>query len=166
MKKTDAIGKVTDNKYDSNGNLMETTTPNGNTISSTFTALDQLKTISIDGQQKWSYEYDENGLLVNVNNGARSFTYKPGLQELSYSTGAHSSTVSYDYTELDQVKSISKDNQNLVSYQYNDMAAMEQADRANGIVTKAHYDTGEQLRTYGDYSSTGSVIREYDYTYD
>ncbi|MFB8374542.1 polymorphic toxin type 8 domain-containing protein [Paenibacillus taichungensis] len=188
MKKTDAIGKVTDNKYDSNGNLMETTTPNGNTISSTFTALDQLKTISIDGQQKWSYEYDENGLLVNVNNGARSFTYKPdglpetevdrehqksyiynansGLQELSYSTGAHSSTVSYDYTELDQVKSISKDNQNLVSYQYNDMAAMEQADRANGIVTKAHYDTGEQLRTYGDYSSTGSVIREYEYTYD
>ncbi|WP_338709179.1 DNRLRE domain-containing protein [Paenibacillus amylolyticus] len=188
MKKTDAIGKVTDNKYDSNGNLMETTTPNGNTISSTFTALDQLKTISIDGQQKWSYEYDENGLLVNVNNGARSFTYKPdglpetevdrghqksyiynansGLQELSYATGAHSSTVSYDYTELDQVKSISKDNQNLISYQYSDMAAMEQADRANGIVTKADYDTGEQLRTYGDYSSTGSVLREYEYTYD
>ncbi|KAA2294704.1 hypothetical protein FY526_28735, partial [Clostridioides difficile] len=46
------------------------------------------------------------------------------------------------------------------------MAAMEQADRANGIVTKADYDTGEQLRTYGDYSSTGSVLREYEYTYD
>ncbi|WP_181151071.1 polymorphic toxin type 8 domain-containing protein [Paenibacillus sp. PCH8] len=187
-KKTDAIGNVTDNKYDSNGNIIETTTPNGNTISTTFTALDQLKTISIDGQQKWAYEYNENGLLVNVNNGARSFTYKSdglpetevdrghqksyiynansGLQELSYATGGHSSTVSYDYTELDQVKSISKDNQNLISYQYNDMAAMEQADRANGILTKADYDTGEQLRTYGDYSSTGSVIREYDYTYD
>ncbi|UOK61311.1 polymorphic toxin type 8 domain-containing protein [Paenibacillus sp. OVF10] len=46
------------------------------------------------------------------------------------------------------------------------MGAMEQADRANGIVTKADYDTGEQLRTYGDYSSTGSVLREYEYTYD
>ncbi|MFE6074186.1 polymorphic toxin type 8 domain-containing protein [Paenibacillus sp. NPDC057886] len=187
-KKTDATGNATENTFDSNGNLIQTKTPNGHMISSSFTALDQLKTITIDGQQKWAYQYDSNGLLLQVNNGMRSFTYKPdglpatevdrghtktytynansGLQELAYTTGTVSSKVNYEYTGLDQVKSIAKDNQSLISYQYNDTGAMQQADRANGIITKATYDQGDQLLTYGDYSSAGSALREYNYTYD
>nr|WP_280521334.1 RHS repeat-associated core domain-containing protein [Paenibacillus mangrovi] len=187
-KKTDPLSNITENTYDSNGNLTQTTTPNGNIISNAYTSLNQPKTITVGGQEKWAYQYNDNGELVKVNNGVRAFTYKDNglvasetdrgntkgysynansqLQDFLYTAGTTSSKLHYDYSELDQLIKISKDDRSLVNYQYNKAGNLTQAEHANGIVTKAAYNQGNQLETYGDYSSAGTPIREYTYTYD
>ncbi|WP_413379283.1 hypothetical protein [Paenibacillus taichungensis] len=118
-------------------------------------------------------QLDLNDINNKYRNGGdrghtKTYTYKAnsGLQELAYTTGTGASKVNFEYTGLEQVKSIAKDNQSLILYQYNDTGAMQQVDRANGIITKATYDQGDQLLTYSDYFGTGSALREHNYTYD
>lgn len=188
MKETNSLGESTVSAYDSNGNLTQTTNSNGNIISNTYTSLNQLKTVTADGQEKWAYQYNDNGEIVNVNNGARAFTYKANglvasetdrgntktysynannqLEDFLYSAGTTSSGLHYGYSALNQLTDISRDGTNLVNYQYNQVGDLAQADRTNGIVTKIGYNQGNQLETYGDYTSAGAPIREYAYTYD
>lgn len=187
-KEIDALGKVTQHKYSPNGNLIETITPNENIITNTYTPTDQLETMSIDGLIKWNYKYNQNGELESVNNGLRSFVYRKNgqvekeidrnnikvydyttsslIRSLSYIVGEKTFQVHYDYNELDQIDKIFYEDNQLITYGYNSTGDLTQSARSNGIKTKAHYGDGNQLETFGDYTSSGEAIREYNYNYD
>ncbi|MGD9570033.1 MAG: hypothetical protein AB7V48_17270 [Sedimentibacter sp.] len=62
------MNQITQFGYNKNGQNTKTILPKGDTITSTYNALNRLDGISYNGVQKWGYEYDANGNVTKLNN--------------------------------------------------------------------------------------------------
>lgn len=98
IKETNALGKISKYTYDNNGNLIQTKTPNGNTISTSYNKLNQVKSIIADGVQ-WTYIYDPNGNLISINND-HQFTYTDDDQVESETDRGNIKNYEYDSTKF------------------------------------------------------------------
>jgi YD repeat-containing protein len=71
---TDALNQVTQFGYNKNGTPNKVVYPKGDSITSTYDALNRLGGVSYNGVQKWSYGYDANGNMTSLSATAGSIT--------------------------------------------------------------------------------------------
>jgi RHS repeat-associated protein len=93
-------GATTSYTYDSNGNQLTSTDPNGVTVTATYTPVDQVATISYSGSSAHSvsYTYDANGQQTAMSDATGSSSYvSDSFGELTSVTNGAGKTVGYGY---------------------------------------------------------------------
>ena len=102
-------GATTTSTYDSAGNMLTRTDPNGVTTTWTYTPQNQAATVSYSGSSAHSvsYTYDANGNRTAMTDatGSSSYTYDP-FGELTSATNGASQTTGYGYNADGQVTGI------------------------------------------------------------
>ena len=143
-----AVGGTTWSLYDSNGNIVTGTDPNGNVTQHTFDPLDRLLSTTDGAGDTVSYQYDGVGNRISVTDGRgnlTSFTYD-GLNRNTSITDALSGTTTFVYNAL------------------NKTARIDANETASGSPNATHYtyDQRNRLQTIS-YDSFPSDNRTYGY---
>jgi RHS repeat-associated protein len=159
--------------YDPNGNITSingTAGTNAFSTQYTYTVLNQMKTVSVNGVQKANYSYDDQGKIISLNlaNGTYSNTSYTDANELSTlknyksdGTLLHDYTYTYDKNGLP--KSIQTKNETLF-YEYDSLNQLTKEILVDGTSIQYEYDSvGNRTKKI---KTVGSSSTDTTYTYD
>lgn len=119
---TNALNQVTQFGYNKNGASNKVVFSKGDSLTSTYDALNRLGGVSYNGVQKWSYGYDANGNVKTINNIAAGKT----------------TTNTYDLNN--QVTIVSENATNSFGYTYDDNSNLtEMTASAGSNIIKTGY---------------------------
>ena len=174
---TDFTGTTT-YRYDSNDRLEGMDYANGSSISYTYDIVGRIKTLTEKGSATataYTTEYDYNafGNLSWVKDPAGGITRMKydvvnRLQERTLPNGVKTT---YDYDDLDRVKSIVHTNAQgqvlaSVSYERKGVGEPSKITREDGSYTQLEYDEALRVKKESNYNSAGGLLNETSYTYD
>ena len=152
-RKTDALGNITQWKYDIKGNVERQTNPDGNDINWTYNSFGQKKTETNENENTTTYIYDSNGLLTEIidPNGNHEWYGYDSLWRLTYVTDArggfagdpdHTTVTEYDGAD----RAISVDGPlTSESYQYDEIGNRIHVINGRGFTTLYEYDYNNNL---------------------
>ena len=182
-------GISTQSKFDSFGNVTSWTNRRGHTIQFAYNSKNLLTTKTYANGSNVVYTYDghDNLQTVSDSNGTTTFTYDsadrgtgvfyPNGQSIQYfynaggqrtsmmdSTGF---TVQYAYDSAGRLSQLTNgSNAMIVSYTYDAAGKLARKTMGNGTYTTYAYNANENPLHLVNYSASGSVLSEFDYTYD
>jgi RHS repeat-associated protein len=185
IEKTEALGRITTYTRDINGNPLQITLPDGNTIRMSYDAkgnllsrTDQLNNattftyepiynmVSSIRDPKWNttrFNYDINGNLITITdalNNATGITYNnKGL--ITSITDAQNNITQYTYNALYQLETITDALNNTTRFTYDSRSNITSITDAKGNITAYEYDILDRLIKVTD--PAGNVTT---YTYD
>ena len=171
--RTDALGRVTTHTYDSNSNVLSTTTGTGSsalTWSYTYNAMSEVLTATDPQGNTTTNTYDAHGNLLTVTspapgNGAPAsvtqFAYNP-LGELTKITDPLNNVTTLTYTPAGLVATIMDAQGNTTTYDYDARGNRTSVKDALGHTTSFAYDPMNRLTkiTYPD-STTAQFAYDY-----
>jgi RHS repeat-associated protein len=154
-----------------------------------YNDLNQLTETKLNGIKTWSYQYDQNGNVDTIKDGAdrvikeyeyykndwlkseiyqghlKNFTYSKNgfLTNLEVVSGTQSFKLDFIPTDLDQLQSIKRNGVQLASYEYNTLDLLGTITRSNGVTTNIGYDDAGHLKSYQNSNSTGQVLSYFNY---
>ena len=168
-------------------------TPKGDSITSTYNALNRLGSISYNGVQKWTYGYDAIGNVTTINNiatgtittntydennrltnvaqgGSNSFAYtyddNGNVTALTATAGAATRTTTNSYNGLDQLTALARNSANVAKYVYDERGNVTSIKFADNTYSSFEYDAMSRLTLVKNYNSAATVQDSYAYTYD
>ncbi|WP_414574058.1 RHS repeat-associated core domain-containing protein [Nostoc sp. CCY 9925] len=174
---TDSTGTTT-YRYDSNDRLEGMDYANGSSISYTYDIVGRIKTLTEKGSANavaytTEYDYDAFGNLSWVKDPAGGITTMKydvvnRLQERILPNGVKTT---YDYDDLDRVKSIVHTNAQgqvlaSVSYERKGIGEPSKITREDGSYTQLEYDEALRVKKESNYNPAGGLLNETNYTYD
>jgi RHS repeat-associated protein len=181
-------GSATQATYDARGNVISSTNRRGHTTTYTYDAhnLRTSKTFASGAQVLYTYDGHRNLQSVTNSAGTTMYTYDsadrltgivyPNGQSIQYSYNAGGQrigmsdstgfTVTYSYDAAGRPSQVSNGGARIVAYTYDAAGRLSQKTLGNGTYTTFAYDAAGNLLHLINYSSGGSVISEYDSTYD
>jgi RHS repeat-associated protein len=181
-------GSAIQSTYDSRGNMLTYTNRRGHTTTFTYNQSNLLtsKTYANGAQVQYSYDTHRNLQSVTTSAGTTMYTYDsadrltgvfyPNGQSVQYSynsggqrTGMNDSTgfaVNYTYDSVGRPSQLSNGSNRIVSYTYDAAGKLTQKTLGNGTYTTYAYDAAGNILHLVNYASNGSVLSEFDYTYD
>jgi RHS repeat-associated protein len=142
---TDPTGSVS-YTYDNNGNVL-TVTDSAGTITREYDQLNRVTKYTDTSGDTIQYAYDPVGNLTCL-------TY-PGNKE-----------VQYGYNAANQLISVTDWAHRVTQYAYDANGRLLETQRPDGSVQTNIYDEAGRLTELKDVAANGSVINQYDYTYD
>jgi RHS repeat-associated protein len=190
---TNALNQVTQFGYNKDGASNKVVLPKGDSITSTYDALNQLGSLSYNGVQKWSYGYDANGNVTTINNIAagttttntfdknnrvknvseganNSFGYSydnnGNLTSLSATAVSTTNTTTNTFNSLNQLIALSHNSSNVAKFVYDERGNIVSISHANGTYTAYEYDSDNRLTSLKNYNTSGTILDSYSYTYD
>jgi RHS repeat-associated protein len=150
-------------------NLLTTKTyPNGSNVVFTYDAHNNIQTVS-DSNGTTTLTHDSADRLTGIfhsNGQSIQYFYNPGGQRTSMvdSTGF---TVKYAYDAAGRLSQLSDvSNALIVSYTYDAAGRLTKKTRGNGTYTTYAFDADDNPIHLINYSAGGSVLSEFDYSYD
>jgi RHS repeat-associated protein len=175
--------------YDTHGNATSLTNARGNTIQFAYNSNNLLtsKTFSNGTQVTFTYDAHYNPLTVTAANGTTTYSYDsadrvtgvayPNGQYIHYAYNAGGQRVSltdstgfavqYAYDAAGRLLTVtSGSNTPVVTYTYDTAGNVLKKTRGNGTYTTITYDAASNPLHLINYTSSGGVMSEYDYTYD
>ena len=132
--------------YDANGNLL-TTTDNTGTITREYDSLNRLVTYTDARGNTIHYGYDQVGNLT-------SLTYPD------------SKVVSYEYDPSDRLSKVADWAGRVTTYEYDANGLLIATHRPDGSLETRSYDAAGQPVQIKDMARNGSLINQYDFSYD
>jgi RHS repeat-associated protein len=181
-------GSVQQATYDSHGNRLTVTNRRGHTTSFTYDAHNQLlsKTYAGGAQVFYTYDSHRNPQSVTTSAGTTTYTYDsadrltgvayPNGQSIRYfynSGGQRTSmtdstgfTINYTYDAAGRPAQLTSSGSRIVAYTYGAAGQLTRKDFGNGTYTTFAYDAAGRILHLINYAPAGSIISEYDYTYD
>lgn len=132
--------------YDKNGNLL-TLTDNSGTISRTYDALNRVTSYTDAQGNSIGYQYDAVGNLIKL-------TYPDGKK------------VNYEYDAANRLTTVTDWAARVTTYQYDVNDRLVATVRPDGSILTLTYDDAGQLLQQEDTDKNGSIIGQYDFTYD
>jgi RHS repeat-associated protein len=175
--------------YDTHGNVTSFTNARGNTIQFAYNSNNLLtsKTFSNGTQVTFTYDAHYNPLTVTAANGTTTYSYDsadrvtgvayPNGQFIHYAYNAGGQRISltdstgfavqYAYDAAGRLLTVtSGSNTPVVTYTYDTAGNLLKKTRGNGTYTTYTYDAASNPLHLINYTSSGGVMSEYDYTYD
>jgi RHS repeat-associated protein len=165
---TNRRGHTINFAYNSKNLLTSKTYANGSNAIYTYDGHDNLQTLS-DSNGTTTFGYDSADRLTVIaypNGKSIEYFYNPGGQRTSMmdSTGF---TVQYAYDSAGRLSQLSNgSNALIVSYTYDAAGRLTKELRGNGTYTTYAYDANQNPLHLINNSAGGSVLSEFDYTYD
>ena len=142
---TDPEGSVS-YTYDSNGNLLTTSDSTG-TITREYDSLNRLVSYTDAGGNTLHYSYDQVGNLI-------SLTYPDGK------------VVTYEYDPCYRLSKVTDWAGRVTAYEYDANGLLITTCRPDGSSETRSYDTAGQPVQVKDIAQNGSLINQYDFSYD
>jgi RHS repeat-associated protein len=177
-------GKFIQYGYDKKGNLTSKKLTNGTSIIYQYDSLNRIITKTLPDGNVYNYGYDAIGRVITATNntGTVAITYD-ALNRISSETfdgrttrynydiaGRTQTTIYPDSTFItksfdtrNRLTSISKNNTNIVNYQYNNTNQLISKNFANGVSTGLQYDFANRLSSI---STASGSIQNTTFTYD
>lgn len=174
--------------YDPNGNVAKYIAPHAEEISYVYDPIRRLSEIQYPDGEKVKYAYDFNSNLIAVCDSRAATTYSydalnrltkayfPGNISLAYEYDPANRIVKIVYPDKEEVKYDYDHRGRLIrvldpsgctQYEYDDKTNLVTQERLpNGIVTKYRYDKLPRVTGVSHRQSDGSLIAEYQFTYD
>ncbi|WP_392530127.1 RHS repeat-associated core domain-containing protein [Nostoc sp. C117] len=174
---TDSTGTTT-YRYDSSNRLEGMDYANGSSISYTYDIVGRIKTLTEKGSANavaytTEYDYDAFGNLSWVKDPAGGITRMKydvvnRLQERILPNGVKTT---YDYDDLDRVKSIVHTNAQgqvlaSVTYERQGVGEPSKITREDGSYVLLKYDSALRVEKESYYNTAGQLLNESSYTYD
>ncbi|QCS54135.1 RHS repeat-associated core domain-containing protein [Priestia flexa] len=190
-KVTNPLNQVIRLEYDKNGNTKKQIFPKGDTVSFTYNALNRMDGIYHNGVKQWGLSYDANGNIAWYadNTGkTTNFTYdknnrltqeskgsvkteygydpNDNLTSTKFTAGSTNVSTEFAYNKLDQLVALSRNNQNIAKYVYDERGNVTSVRRANNAYTAFQYNDSNLLSEVKNYKKDGTVLDSYKYSYD
>ena len=159
--------------YDTVGNLLSLTDPNGNPSTFTYDALNRLTKAEDAAQQITTYAYDAQGNLItrtNPRNFATTLTYN-AANRLASSTDALTQTLRYAYDHNGNLTTLTDPQGIETGYAYNALDRLESLTQnavegaastsEQNVTTRFEYDLNGNLRFVHD--PRGNYVTEHQY---
>jgi RHS repeat-associated protein len=165
---TNRRGHAVNFAYSSKNLLTTKTYANGSNVIYTYDGHNNLQTVG-DSNGTTTFTYDSADRLTGIfhsNGQSIQYFYNAGGQRTSMvdSTGF---TVQYAYDAAARLSQLSNgSNALIVSYTYDAAGRLTKKTRGNGTYTTYAYDANENPLHLINYAAGGSVLSEFDYTYD
>ena len=174
--------------YDSQGNIIQTTTRNGDVINYQYNPRGQLTMIDYPDNSFVSYTYDANGNLLTATNSDGSITLEYNTQNLPKKIlfpDGNSFVYSYDiagrltqrtekdgystiyaYDELGNLVTVTDGNMSVIArYSYDAAGKLKRKDIRNGGYTTYEYNSIGLISSLVNYNTTGNVLSQFEYKY-
>ncbi|WP_190239979.1 DUF6531 domain-containing protein [Pelotomaculum schinkii] len=164
--KINARGQSTTYEYDDAGRLISATYPDG-TVSYTYDQNSNLLSAT-DSTGTIEYQYDALNRLVEYGDtwgNTIEYAYDAigNLRILTYPGGRQ---VQYQYDETNRLIQVTDWADRVTTYEYDSNGRLVKTVHPNGTQTTRTYDEAGRLLQLKDVDAGGSVISQYDYTYD
>lgn len=143
---TDEAGSVSYD-YDANGNITSVKGSNGEVLVRNYDKLNRVESFTNGDGQTISYAYDAAGQLTGL-------TYPDGKK------------VSYTYQANGRLSTVTDWAGRQTSYTYDANSRLLSTTRPDGTKEVRTYDAAGQVLTLKDLQADGTVLYEYNYTYD
>ncbi len=166
--KTDAMGGVYEYRYDENGNLLSILLPDGDRISMSYDAKNQLThlrdeadvvtryeydsmgriTLAVDTiGNRMEYEYDESGNLIRQTDtiGRDAIYEYDRFGHLVSVTGTDLATTRYTYDPLDRLTSVTQADNTVTTYEYDEVGNLIRMTEPGEAVYTYAYDAINRL---------------------
>lgn len=179
-------GAYTTHTYDDLGHLIQTQTPNGNSITKTYNSIDRITSISAPGNNV-AFSYNLDGLPTQMVNsiGTSTLSYDQlhkntqvidafgttiqyaydttgNLAKITY---PENSELIYNYDDAGRLSQITFPWGNSIVYTRNDSGQITEETTPNGVITKKTYDNlGRILSLVTE--KNGIPLDSYTYSYD
>jgi RHS repeat-associated protein len=159
---TDPAGNSLNYSYDSNGNLLGISYPDGSSQQYEYNALGQVTQFTNRNGQAIAYTYYPNGLLKSetLPDGSQdTFTYDNhrNLVSMTDSTG----TTAFAYDAADRLTKVTYPNGSFLAYSYNAAGQRTQMTDQTGFTVNYQYDALGRLTKLTD--ANGNLIVSYTY---
>ncbi len=159
---TDPLGNSLNYSYDSNGNLIGITYPDGSGQQYQYNALGQVTQFTNRNGQVIAYSYFPNGLLKSetLPDGSQdTFTYDNhrNLVSMTDSTG----TTTFTFDSADRLTKVTYPNGSFLAYTYNSVGQRIQMTDQTGYTVNYQYDALGRLTKLTD--ASGNLIVSYTY---
>lgn len=168
----DQNGFVTQFERDLNRNLIKTNLPNGKSILYNYSALDELKKISFNGDQNvFEFEYDKNGNLVKeTKNGTETTDYviDPEINQVNKITypsiAGKRNSVDITYDKSGKILSYKHSPfSQSTSFIYSASGTVEKTLAPNGTTTDRLYDEKGRIAILKTKVGSTTYINHYEY---
>lgn len=143
---TDEAGSVSYD-YDANGNITSVKGSNGEVLVRNYDPLNRVESFTNGDGQTISYSYDAAGQLTGL-------TYPDGKK------------VAYTYHANGRLSTVTDWAGRQTSYTYDANSRLLSTTRPDGTKEVRTYDAAGQVLTLKDLQADGTVLYEYNYTYD
>ena len=163
---TNGRDQVTDLQYDDAGRLSGFTDPVG-TVSYSYDPNGNLLTAG-DGAGAVSREYDKLNRITKYTDSQGNiieygYDQVGNLTSLIYPGGKQ---VSYEYDNANRLITVTDWAYRVTAYEYDANDRLVKTIRPNGTVLNQSYDSAGRLTQQKDIDQIGSIISQYDFTYD
>jgi RHS repeat-associated protein len=149
-------------KYDSSGNIISATDPNGNTTNYEYAAGSPSPTrISNILTQNKEYYFD-TGLLRNESdyNGNRTSYQYDSLGRLTRKSNPDGTTMTYAYYDSTNQIEVKDENNHVLTYKYDNLGRLDEIDKPGGLTDKYQYNAHSKITSLSEAGKTTS------YSYD
>ncbi len=169
MTATDPLGNTTTNTYDTNGNLLTTTTPSpdGTTVGSktsfSYDTKGQLLTITDPLSHKITITYFSSGLIHKITHAeskVSKFTYDARGNRLTVKDGLNNTT-SFAYDIMNRLTKITYPDDTTTQFAYDTRGRRISVTDANDKTTTYAYDDADRLTSVSD-AATNTTQYAYD----
>ncbi len=154
--------------YDTQGRLTGIQNADGSTVSLAYDTHWNLVAVT-DGSGQTTFAYDAADRPIRITYPSGKFLEYAYDAEGRRSRMADSSgfAVTYAYDAVGRLARLADDSGELVAaYQYDAVSRPVRKDLGNGTYTTYGYDAGGNLLHLTTYAPAGSVVSQFDYTYD
>lgn len=166
-KMTNALGEVTEYKYDARGNLTDAIEPNGVTTTSVYNDKGQMSSMTDAEGRTTSFEYDSHGnrdKIIDPGGGITLITYDDAGR-VTARTDAEHHTTRYEYDGNGNVTKIIDALQHATTRKYNGSNLLTQQIDRLGAIYELTYDSNLNLTETKD-PLGNKVHYEYDAMYN
>jgi RHS repeat-associated protein len=182
-------GKAERYEYDSLGNVVKWTNRRGHPITYAYNNNGQLTQKNYPDGSHIDFAYDSRGNMVSAINShgtttmqyddadrLTKITYPSGrFLEFMYDTAGRRSRMTdqdgfitnYSYDQAGRLKQLTNgNNENIVTYSYDVVGRLVRENKGNGTYNTYQYDAAGRLLHMINYAPNGSILSQFDYTYD